>query len=124
MPFGATELVQEGLVLPPVRLVRAGVMVDDVLAIVLANVRTPEERLGDLRAQLAACAAGREGWRALWAREGAERVRAASEALLDYASGGRGRGWPSTKGRTARPRTRSRATAWTTRWCRCAPRCA
>jgi N-methylhydantoinase B len=85
MPQGATELVQEGLILPPVRLVRAGVVVDDVLAIVLANVRTPEERLGDLRAQLAACAAGRDGWRALWQREGEARVAAAVGALLDYA---------------------------------------
>jgi N-methylhydantoinase B len=90
MPQGATELVQEGLVLPPVRLARVGpdglsADVDDVLAIVLANVRTPAERLGDLRAQLAACAAGREAWRALWRREGAARVTAACDALLDYA---------------------------------------
>ncbi len=93
MPQGATELVQEGLILPPVRLVRAeSIRSDgsrapdpDVLAIVLANVRTPEERLGDLRAQLAACAAGREAWQALWAREGGARVRAACAALLDYA---------------------------------------
>lgn len=90
MPQGATELVQEGLVLPPVRLVRAeveppGTPDRDVLAIVLANVRTPEERLGDLRAQLAACAAGRDAWQALWAREGPARVRAACAALLDYA---------------------------------------
>jgi len=69
---------------PPVRLVRAGEMVDDVLSLLLANVRTPDERLGDLRAQLAACAAGREGWRALWTRSGAERVGAAVEALLEY----------------------------------------
>jgi N-methylhydantoinase B len=84
MPQGATELVQEGIVVPPVRLVRAGEMVNDVLALLLANVRTPDERLGDLRAQLAACAAGREGWRALWTRSGAERVGAAVEALLAY----------------------------------------
>ncbi|MGZ8411655.1 MAG: hydantoinase B/oxoprolinase family protein [Gemmatirosa sp.] len=90
MPQGATELVQEGLIVPPVRLVRAdaaGVAAidDDLLAIVLANVRTPEERLGDLRAQLASCAAGRDGWRALWRREGRVRVSAAVDALLDYA---------------------------------------
>jgi len=84
MPQGATELVQEGLVVPPVRLVRGGVMDDDLLALVLANVRTPDERLGDLRAQLAACAAGRDGWQALWARSGAARVGAAVDALLDY----------------------------------------
>jgi N-methylhydantoinase B len=90
MPQGATELLQEGLVVPPVRLVRAdgaggGAVDDDLLALVLANVRTPQERLGDLRAQLAACAAGREGWRALWRREGERRVGAAADALLDYA---------------------------------------
>ncbi|MDF1506261.1 hydantoinase B/oxoprolinase family protein, partial [Roseisolibacter sp. H3M3-2] len=90
MPQGATELLQEGLVVPPVRLVRAdgagGAAVDDdLLALVLANVRTPEERLGDLRAQLAACAAGRDGWRALWRREGESRVGAAADALLEYA---------------------------------------
>jgi N-methylhydantoinase B len=90
MPQGATELVQEGLIVPPVRLVRSdgaggGAIEEDLLSLVLANVRTPEERLGDLRAQLAACAAGRDGWRALWRREGAARVQAAVDALLDYA---------------------------------------
>jgi N-methylhydantoinase B len=86
MPQGASELVQEGLVVPPVRLSRAGGEFDeDILALVLANVRTPAERLGDLLAQRAACAAGAEGWRALLAREGAARVGAGCEALLDYA---------------------------------------
>ena len=68
MPQGATELVQEGLVVPPVRLVRRGRLDEEMLAFVLANVRTPAERSGDLRAQLAACAAGAAGWRALGAR--------------------------------------------------------
>src|SRR5687767_15066920 len=58
MPQGATELVQEGLILPPVRLERRGVPDPELLALVLANVRTPEERRGDLAAQRAACAAG------------------------------------------------------------------
>ena len=84
MPQGATELVQEGLVLPPVRLVREGILDEEMLALVVANVRTPDERRGDLRAQLAACAAGVAGLRALLAREGAARVAAAGEALLDY----------------------------------------
>ncbi len=84
MPQGATELVQEGLVLPPVHLVRAGQLDDEMLTLVLANVRTPEERRGDLRAQRAACAAGAAGWRALVARHGAERLAAAADALLDY----------------------------------------
>ncbi|HEX6807787.1 MAG TPA: hydantoinase B/oxoprolinase family protein [Gemmatimonadaceae bacterium] len=84
MPQGATELVQEGIVLPPVRLVRARRLDDEMLELVLANVRTPEERRGDLRAQRAACAAGAQGWRALVARHGATRLGAAADALLDY----------------------------------------
>jgi N-methylhydantoinase B len=85
MPQGATELVQEGLIIPPVRLVRAGVLSDDVLSLLLANVRTPAERRGDLGAQLAACAAGADGWRALAARLGTAKLDAACGALLDYA---------------------------------------
>ncbi|MDB4888127.1 MAG: Hydantoinase B/oxoprolinase, partial [Gemmatimonadetes bacterium] len=85
MPQGATELVQEGLVIPPVRLVRKGVLDDDLLQLVLANVRTPQERRGDLGAQLAACAAGAAGWIALAQRLGRPRLDAACDALLDYA---------------------------------------
>ena len=50
----AREIYQEGLILPPVRLVRRGRIVRDVWRIVLANVRTPDEREGDLTAQIAA----------------------------------------------------------------------
>jgi N-methylhydantoinase B len=84
MPQGATELVQEGLVIPPVRLARRGRIDRELLAFVLANVRTPGERLGDLQAQRAACAAGATGWRALRHREGASRLDGAADALLDY----------------------------------------
>jgi N-methylhydantoinase B len=84
MPQGATELVQEGLIIPPVRLVRRGVLDEEMLGFVLANVRTPDERLGDLRAQLAACRAGAVGWQSLWAREGAVRMSSACDALLAY----------------------------------------
>ena len=84
MPQGARELVQEGLILPPVHLVRRGKLDEEMLALILANVRTPDERRGDLRAQLAACGAGREGWRALVGRLGRDRANAAASALLDY----------------------------------------
>ncbi|HVZ46348.1 MAG TPA: hydantoinase B/oxoprolinase family protein [Ramlibacter sp.] len=50
----ATDLWQEGLRMPPVRLVRADAYVEDVLALVKANVRGPMEREGDIRAQVAA----------------------------------------------------------------------
>ncbi len=85
MPQGATELVQEGLILPPVRLEREGVPDRDLLDLVLANVRTPEERRGDLAAQRAACAAGAAGWRTLIARHGRARLDAVAAGLLDYA---------------------------------------
>ena len=85
MPFGATELVQEGIVLPPIRLVSGGVLDESLLALVLANVRTPDERRGDLAAQQSACHAGAAGWRALREREGIAHVEAGASALLDYA---------------------------------------
>ncbi len=84
MPFGATELVQEGLIIPPVRLEREGVPQADILAFILANVRTPAERVGDLRAQRAACAAGAQGWRALYRRHGSQWCESAVSALLSY----------------------------------------
>ena len=86
MPQGATELVQEGIILPPVRLARRGELDESLLELVLANVRTPAERRGDLAAQRAACAAGTAGWRTLLAREGPQRLDAACDALLDYAA--------------------------------------
>ena len=84
MPFGATELFQEGIIVPPVRIERNGERQDDVMRLVLANVRTPAEREGDLRAQRAACRAGREGWQMLYARLGAQRLGEAIDGLLDY----------------------------------------
>lgn len=49
----ANEIFQEGLIIPPIKLVRGGKIVPDLLALILANVRTPDEREGDLTAQLA-----------------------------------------------------------------------
>ncbi|HJR63579.1 MAG TPA: hydantoinase B/oxoprolinase family protein [Gemmatimonadaceae bacterium] len=84
MPQGASELVQEGLILPPVRLARGDIVDEQMLSLLLANVRTPDERRGDLRAQRAACRVGAEGMRALAAREGEDRMVAAGNALLSY----------------------------------------
>lgn len=84
MPFGATELYQEGLIVPPVRIEVDGRAQADILRLVLANVRTPAEREGDLLAQRAACAAGTRGWQVLHTRMGAETLTAAIDALLDY----------------------------------------
>jgi N-methylhydantoinase B len=76
--------VQEGIIVPPIRIANARGWNEEVLALVLANVRTPQERRGDLAAQRAACAAGARGWQALRVREGATTLDAAVRALLDY----------------------------------------
>ena len=52
------EIAQEGIRIPPVKLVRAGEIDAQILAILLANVRTPQEREGDLMAQMGACRTG------------------------------------------------------------------
>jgi N-methylhydantoinase B len=78
------EIYQEGFRIPPVRLKRAGVMDRDVLALLLTNVRTPEEREGDLGAQLAACHTGAERLAEVCARYGLDRTRAEARDLLAY----------------------------------------
>lgn len=49
-----TEIFQDGVVIPPVKLLRRGEVQEDVLALILSNVRTAEERRGDIAAQVAA----------------------------------------------------------------------
>ena len=78
------EIYQEGLRIPPVKIVRSGALDRDILALLLNNVRTPEEREGDLSAQLAACHTGSTRLLELCARYGIPRVRRAARALLDY----------------------------------------
>jgi N-methylhydantoinase B len=78
------EIYQEGLRIPPVRIMRSGAMESDVLALLLSNVRTPNEREGDLGAQIAACHIGAERLREVCARYTLQRAQSASRALLDY----------------------------------------
>ncbi|MGA8150208.1 MAG: hydantoinase B/oxoprolinase family protein [Terriglobales bacterium] len=78
------EIYQEGFRIPPVKIVRGGKMDEDVLALLLTNVRTPEEREGDLGAQIAACHTGAERLREICRRYGLPRVRKAALELLDY----------------------------------------
>jgi N-methylhydantoinase B len=84
MPL-AREIYQEGLRLPPVHLFTAGRRNEDVWRIVRANVRTPDEREGDLAAQCAALAVGERRLLELVQRRGDVEVRAAMAALLEYA---------------------------------------
>jgi N-methylhydantoinase B len=78
------EIYQEGFRIPPVRIMRAGVMERDVLALLLNNVRTPAEREGDLGAQIAACHTGAERLREVSSRYGLERAQRAARELLKY----------------------------------------
>jgi N-methylhydantoinase B len=78
------EIYQEGVRIPPVKLMRAGVMNRDVLAMLLNNVRTPEEREGDLGAQIAACHTGAERLREVCERYGLNRAQRAADELLEY----------------------------------------
>jgi N-methylhydantoinase B len=78
------EIYQEGFRIPPVRIVRAGAIDRDVLALLLNNVRTPEEREGDLGAQLAACHTGAERLLEVCARYGTGRAKEAARELLEY----------------------------------------
>jgi len=78
------EIYQEGLRIPPVKIMRAGKMQSDVLALLLSNVRTPQEREGDLGAQLAACHTGAQRLDEICSRYGLERAKNAAQELLDY----------------------------------------
>ena len=78
------EIYQEGFRIPPVKVMRAGQVDRDILALLLTNVRTPREREGDLGAQIAACHTGAARLAEICARYGAPRVKRAAAELLAY----------------------------------------
>jgi N-methylhydantoinase B len=80
----AQEIYQEGIRIPPVLLMRKGSMDRGVLAILLANVRTPEEREGDLAAQVGACRVGERRILEMVAKYGLEKVHRLGEELIAY----------------------------------------
>ncbi len=77
----ATEIEQEGLRLPPVKLFRKGVLQEDLLAIILSNIRVSQERLGDIQAQTAALAVGERRLTELLDRYGEATVSACISEL-------------------------------------------
>ncbi len=83
MPI-ALELYQEGLILPPIKLAEGGKLNRGVWDMILANVRTPTERAGDLHAQLSANQRGVQRMLELVARYGKEEITAYSQHLLAY----------------------------------------
>jgi N-methylhydantoinase B len=79
----ATEIYQEGIRIPPVRLFERGKPVTALFDLLEKNVRVPHLVLGDVRAQVAACLTGERGYLALVDRYGVDELAAASTALLD-----------------------------------------
>ncbi|BBK38378.1 methylhydantoinase [Allostella sp. ATCC 35155] len=73
----ATEIQQEGLRIPPVKLYRRGEMVQDIVDMILTNIRVPEERIGDIKAQVGALTVGERRLTELLDRYGADTVEAA-----------------------------------------------
>jgi N-methylhydantoinase B len=78
------EVFQEGVIVPPVRLVRDGRIVDDVFRLLLAQIRSKHETAGDLRAQVAANTTGIRRIQSLVARHGRETVLRTMDELVDY----------------------------------------
>ncbi len=80
----STDLYQEGLILPPVKLVEAGRRSEAVIKLITANSRAPEERLGDLEAQLAAQRVGERRLRAIVDANSLSETQLHADALLNY----------------------------------------
>jgi N-methylhydantoinase B len=80
----AREIYQEGLIIPPIKLVESGNLNQRILDLILANVRTPKERSGDLWAQLAANQRGAARLAEMVSRYRPETVHTYMEELLLY----------------------------------------
>lgn len=84
MAGDAAELYQEGIIVPPVKFVKGGEVDKELSAFLMSNVRTPEVRLGDLRAQVAANLLGERRVKALSEKHGVEVLREAMMQVMDY----------------------------------------
>jgi 5-oxoprolinase (ATP-hydrolysing) len=85
MPL-SRELYQEGVIIPPIKVVKAGLVNQEVLELFYRNVRTPDERRGDMQAQLATSRVGERRLQEIIARYGSTSVQAHADALLSYST--------------------------------------
>ncbi len=85
MPL-ATSVIQEGIRIPPVKLVRGGELDTDLWELILANVRTPIERRGDMEAQLAANRIGERRLQEMVAKYGIAEIESYMQELCAYSS--------------------------------------
>ncbi len=79
----ATEIYQEGLRIPPIKLFRGGELNARLFALIAANIRQPETTIGDLRSQTAALEIGRDGILELITRYGLETFKACMETAIE-----------------------------------------
>ena len=80
----AREICQEGIRIPPLHLVEKGKLNEQILSLILHNVRTPEEREGDLDAQAGSCRVGERRIKELVAKYGHGMIDALCDGLLAY----------------------------------------
>src|SRR6266705_6238832 len=85
VPTDATELYQEGVIIPPTQLFRAGELDENLFRLLIRNVRLPGVFSGDLMAQVAAGRLGAMRLRELFAAHGAATVATYNEELLTRA---------------------------------------
>ncbi len=84
IPGNSTEIFQEGLIIPPIKVVENGEINRDVMSIILANTRTPYERKGDLMAQIGANNHGVKLIEEFLFDYGLEKYQALELEILDY----------------------------------------
>ncbi|MEA2071070.1 MAG: hydantoinase B/oxoprolinase family protein [Asgard group archaeon] len=84
MPGDAQEIFQEGLRIPPVKLVEKGEVKNDILNIIMTNSRTPQIRKGDLMAQLSANWTGEKRLQELIKQKGIQTFKQAVTEILNY----------------------------------------
>jgi N-methylhydantoinase B len=77
MASDATELYQEGVIVPPIRFVKQGKIDKEISNLLISNVRTPEVQMGDLQAQVAANVLGNRRMKALAEEYSVERLNQA-----------------------------------------------
>ena len=78
------ELYQEGIIIPPLKLASRGTLNNELIQLICRNSRTPEERKGDLAAQIAATKTGEQRLQDICIRYGPDTLAEHNEALLDY----------------------------------------
>ena len=79
-----TDPIQEGLRIPPIKLYRRGELDQSYVDLILANVRVPRDRMGDIRAEYAGCVTGERKLLALAAKYGADTIVDCMQAILDH----------------------------------------